>query len=86
MSSTQRRLEATRLLLVQEAEEPLALILQREYISEPEPGQYVHMKEERIAEWPVEFLNRPRRTERTIPDFMSADAPANRLEILPGLA
>ena len=68
------------------AEEPLALILQREYISEPEPGQYIHMKEERIAEWPVTFLNRPRRTERTIPDFMSADAPTNRLEILRGLA
>ena len=68
------------------AEEPLALILQREYISEPEPGQYIHMKEERIAAWPVKFLTHPRRTERTIPDFMSADAPTNRLEILRGLA
>ena len=68
------------------AEEPLALILQREYISEPEPGQYIHMREERVTEWPVEFLSRPRRTERTIPDFMSPDAPANRLDILRGLA
>jgi hypothetical protein len=32
------------------AEEPLALILQNEYITEPEEGQYVHMKEERITE------------------------------------
>jgi putative acetyltransferase len=68
------------------AEEPLALILQREYISEPEPGQYIHMKEERVTEWPVTFLSRSRRTERTIPDFMSPDAPANRLDILRGLA
>jgi hypothetical protein len=68
------------------AEEPLALILQREYISEPEPGQYIHMKEERITEWPVEFLGRPRRTERTIPNFLAPDAPANRLDILRGLA
>lgn len=68
------------------AEEPLALVLQREFIAEPEPGQYVHMKEERITEWPVKFLNRPRRTERTIPDFLSPDAPANRLDILRGLA
>jgi putative acetyltransferase len=68
------------------AEAPLALILQNEYIDEPEPGQYVHVKAERITEWPVAFLRRPRRTERTIPDFLSPDAPANRLDILRGLA
>jgi hypothetical protein len=68
------------------AEEPLALILQEEYIEEPEPGIYVHMHGTRIAEWPVEFLTRPRRTERTIPDFMSPEAPKDRLDILRGLA
>jgi hypothetical protein len=68
------------------AEEPLALILQREYISEPQPGVYVHVKSERITEWPVEFLSRPRRTPRTIPDFLAPDAPANRLELLRGTA
>ena len=68
------------------AESPLALILQKEYIDEPEPGKYVHMKEERITEWPIEFLRRPRRTENTIPDFMSPDAPANKLDILRGIA
>lgn len=67
------------------AEEPLALILQREYISEEEPGQYVHVKEERVTEWPVTFLSRPRRTPRTIADFLAPDAPANRLDILRGL-
>jgi hypothetical protein len=68
------------------AEEPLALILQREYISEPEPGVYVHVKEERMTEWPVKFLSRPRRTPNTIPDFLSPAAPTNRLEILRGEA
>ena len=68
------------------AEEPLALILQREYISEPEPGVYVHVKKERIAEWPVEFLSRPRRTPETIPKFLSPSAPSNRLDTLRGTA
>ncbi len=68
------------------AEEPLALIRQDEYISEPEEGKYVHMIEVRIAEWPVEFLSRPRRTARTIPDFLAPDAPANRLDIIRGIA
>jgi len=68
------------------AEEPLALILQEEFIEEPEPGVYVHVKEQRIAEWPVKFLSRPRRDANTIPNFLSPDAPPNRLEILRGLA
>lgn len=68
------------------AEEPLALILQEEFIDEEEPGQYVHVRERRVAEWPVEFLSRPRRSPRTIADFMAADAASNRLEILRGLA
>lgn len=67
-------------------EDPLALVLQREYIDESEPGQYVHVCEERITEWPVEFLSRPQRDEMTIPEFFAADAPSNRLEILRGLA
>lgn len=68
------------------AGEPLALIRQLEYIAEPNPGEYRHIKEERLAEWPVEFLRRPRRTPNTIPDFLSPNAPANRLDILRGLA
>ncbi|TXB61413.1 GCN5 family acetyltransferase [Phaeodactylibacter luteus] len=67
-------------------EELLALILQKEYIDEPERGKYIHKKEERITEWRVDFLSRPRRTENTIPDFLSSDAPSNRLDILRGLA
>jgi putative acetyltransferase len=67
------------------AESPLALILQREYIEEPRPGEYRHVRKERVTEWPVEFLRRPRRTARTIPDFLSPDAPPDRLDILRGL-
>lgn len=68
------------------ADDPLALILQMEFIDEPEPEQYVHVKEERISEWPVEFLTRPKRNDRTIPDFLAPDAPPNRLAILRGLS
>lgn len=68
------------------AEEPLALVLQREHINEAEEGHYVHVKEERVTEWPAAFLTRPRRTDRTIPDFLAPDAPANRLDILRGKA
>jgi hypothetical protein len=68
------------------AEKPLALILQREHINEPQPGQFVHVTEERLTEWPPEFLSRPRRTARTIPDFIAPDAPANRLDVLRGIA
>jgi hypothetical protein len=59
---------------------------QREYISEEEAGKYVHIKKPRRTEWPVEFLSRPRRKKNTIPDFFAPDAPANRVDILRGLA
>lgn len=67
-------------------EDPLALVLQNEYINEPEPGQYAHVREQRVTEWPVTFLSRPRRDAMTIPAFLAPDAPANRLQILRGLA
>jgi hypothetical protein len=68
------------------AEEPLALVLQEEHIDEPEDGEYVHVRQRRVTEWPVEFLRRPRRTPETIPAFLAPDAPPNRLDILRGLA
>jgi putative acetyltransferase len=67
-------------------EEPLALVLQREHIDEPEPGVYCHVQEERMTEWPVEFLRRPRRHATTLPKFFAPDAPANRVDIIRGLA
>jgi putative acetyltransferase len=68
------------------AEAPLALIRQAEYIDEPKPGDFRHVKKPRITEWPVEFLRRPRRQPNTISDFLSPNAPANRLDIIRGLA
>lgn len=67
------------------AEEPLALVLQREYIDEPSLGDYRHVREERLTEWPVEFLSRPRRNDRTIPDFLASTDP-DRLARLRGEA
>lgn len=64
---------------------PLALVLQREYIDEPTPGHYVHVQAERLTEWQIDWLRRPRRTPRTIPDFLAPDAPPDRLERLRGL-
>jgi hypothetical protein len=66
------------------AAEPLALVLQREYIDESEPGDYEHRREERVTEWPVSFLARPRRTNTTIPDFLASSDP-ERLDRLRGL-
>lgn len=71
---------------IEQVENPLALILQREHINEVRPGEYEHVTDERIAEWPPEFLTRPRRTENTIPDFLAPDAPANRIDIIRGTA
>ncbi|QKG57124.1 GCN5 family acetyltransferase [Hymenobacter sp. BRD128] len=68
------------------AEEPLALILQEEYIEEPEPGEFIHKKEQRLTEWSPKFLSRPRRNENTISDFFAPNAPSNRLDIIRGLA
>jgi hypothetical protein len=68
------------------AELPLALVRQRQYIDEPSPGKYLHVKKTRITEWHVEWLDRPKRTPRTIPDFLAPNAPANRLDVLRGLA
>jgi hypothetical protein len=68
------------------AEEPIALIRQVEYIDEATPGLYRHVQEERITEWPVQSLSRPRRTKDTIPDFLSPNAPPNRLDIIRGRA
>ena len=53
------------------ADEPLALILQREHVNEPRPGTYEHVRD-------------TRRTERTIPDFFAAGASPDRLDILRG--
>ncbi|MBM7518643.1 hypothetical protein [Nocardioides nitrophenolicus] len=68
------------------AEPPLALVRQREYIDETGDGAFRHVERERITEWPVPFLSRPRRDDRTIPEFLAPDAPENKLAILRGEA
>jgi hypothetical protein len=40
------------------SDEPLVLVRQVEHVNEPEPGKFIHVKEERIAEWQCEWLGR----------------------------
>jgi hypothetical protein len=68
------------------SEQPLALVLQEEWIDEASPGKYVHVRSPRVTEWPVAFLSRPKRDERTIPDFLAPNAPPNRLDVIRGEA
>jgi hypothetical protein len=56
------------------------------HINEDETGNYTHVKAEHQAEWPPEFLQRPKRAQTTIVDFMAADPTSNRLDALRGLA
>ena len=56
------------------AERPLVLILQREHVDEPEPGKYVHVKEDRITEWQVEWLADTKRGPTSIPEFLQSKA------------
>jgi hypothetical protein len=57
-------------------EEPLALIRQLEWVDEPEPGRYVHMKGERIAEWHTKFLSRGPRKPGAVEQFIAERAGA----------
>jgi hypothetical protein len=43
------------------AEEPLVLILQKQWIDEPEPGKFFVRTEDRITEWRVEWLSNGKR-------------------------
>jgi len=52
------------------AELPLVLVLQREWIDEPEPGVYIAMDEERITEWQVQWLEGNKREADSIIEFI----------------
>jgi putative acetyltransferase len=52
------------------AEDPLVLVLQREWIDEPEPGSFSHKSGERITEWRVEWLEGGARTPESIALFL----------------
>lgn len=53
-----------------EAEEPLVLVLQKEHVNEPKPGVFEHIKEERLTEWLVEWLEGSKREEDSISKFL----------------
>ncbi len=54
------------------AEEPLVLIRQHEWIDEPEPGQFIPKKGERVTEWRVEWLVGSLRGPTSIQDFLAS--------------
>ena len=66
------------------AEEPLVLILQREWIDEPQPGSYVRKSEERLTEWKVEWLAGSKRSPEAIDRFLAEhQRPNKRLQPTP---
>jgi hypothetical protein len=52
------------------AEQPLALVLQREWIGESEPGKFLPESGERITEWRVKWLAGNHRNADSIQEFM----------------
>lgn len=52
------------------AEEPLVLVLQREWIDEPETGTYIVKNEHRITEWQVAWLFHNKRGPDSISHFI----------------
>jgi hypothetical protein len=54
------------------AESPLVLVLQREHVNEPTPGQYEWKKGPRVTEWKPAWLAGARRGPHSIPEFLAA--------------
>jgi hypothetical protein len=65
------------------AEEPLVLILQKEWIDEPKPGVFLVQNEERLTEWQVAWLANNRRTPGAIERFL-AEHKSNQTKAQPG--
>jgi hypothetical protein len=57
------------------AEAPLVLVRQREWIDEPQPGQFVPKKGERLTEWQVKWLDGAQRGPDSIARFMANPRP-----------
>jgi hypothetical protein len=53
------------------AEKPLVLIRQYETIDEPTPNAFVHVKELRVTEWQVEWLECSKREADSIIQFLA---------------
>jgi hypothetical protein len=58
------------------AEAPLVLVRQRQWIDEPEPGHYVPESGERLTDWQVQWLSGNKRTSDSITEFMKHPKPA----------
>jgi hypothetical protein len=54
------------------AEEPLALVLQREHVNEPTPGTFEWVRTPRITEWQVAWLQKDKRQSDSIANFLAA--------------
>ena len=52
------------------SEDPIVLVLQKEWINEPEPGKFLHKKGERMTEWLVDWLKDHKRNKNSIPNFL----------------
>lgn len=52
------------------SEDPLVLILQKEWIDEPQPKEYIHKKGKRITEWQVVWLKGSKREKDSIISFI----------------
>jgi hypothetical protein len=60
------------------AEDPLVLIRQFEWIHEPQPGNYIPERGERLAEWQVEWLTGTKRGSKSIEDFLANRRPVRQ--------
>jgi hypothetical protein len=58
-----------------DAEEPLVLVLQKEWIDEPEPEIYIHKTGSRITEWRPEWLPGNKRSEYSIHNLLNDSGP-----------
>ena len=56
------------------AEEPCVLILQKEYIDEPEEGVFYKVKKERITEWQVDWLTDSKREADSLDKFIAENS------------
>src|SRR5262249_49923809 len=57
------------------AEEPLVLVRQREWIDEPQQGQFVAQEGERVAEWRPAWLAEGKRGPDSVARFIATKSP-----------
>ncbi|HSX17449.1 MAG TPA: GCN5 family acetyltransferase [Patescibacteria group bacterium] len=54
----------------EDAEKPLVLVFQKEYVAEDDSGRLTHVKQGRITEWQVDWLTGNKGTHEKIPSFI----------------